>query len=422
MKRQIGFTAAVVLLGLVAGVRLSGQSYRSFREDYDTIREQSRLHIGPLRLVPVFRLSDAGYDSNVYFSEDGSAAVHDATATLSPELRGYWLAGSSLIFSVTENPEYLAYAREKALRAFSNSFSAGLRWLLLRNFSLSADYHSLSHVRRALSELDHRIRDTTTGAAASLFFETARGTAFGVAGAVDDFRYKDVASGAPDDIYGRALDRRETTAAAEVYYRVFSQSYFFSTVGWTRYDFSHPESAWRNASSVEAAAGFRFPLVGRARGKVLLGWKSFRPDSTGRKPFSGLVTRTEVSFRVGHLALTLGFDRDNAFSYIESAYYYVDARARTGLSLYLFRGLRIDGGIQYGTMTFPEPQEIWVDGAYVIIDGRKDVQRNFSVGPVVRISGTVGLGLTYNFYRRTSNAPGFDVRRNFVGAFITYEF
>ena len=120
--------------------------------------------------------------------------------------------------------------------------------------------------------------------------------------------------------------------------------------------------------------------------------------------------------------MTLGFDRDNAFSYIESAYYYVDARVRTGLSLYLFRGLRIDGGIQYGTMTFPEPQEIWVDGAYVVIDNRKDAQRNISVGPVVRISGTVGLGLTYNFYRRTSNAPGFDVRRSFVGAFITYEF
>jgi hypothetical protein len=44
------------------------------------------------------------------------------------------------------------------------------------------------------------------------------------------------------------------------------------------------------------------------------------------------------------------------------------------------------------------------------------------VGPVFRIGGTVGLGLTYNLYRRTSNAPGFDVRRNFAGAFLTYEF
>ncbi len=239
---------------------------------------------------------------------------------------------------------------------------------------------------------------------------------------MDDYRYKDVASGAPDDVYGRALDRRETSAAVEVHYRVFSQSYFFSSVGWTRYDFSHPESAWRDASSIEAAAGFRFPLAGRARGKVLVGWKSFRPESADRLAFSGLVTQTEVAFRVGRLGLTLGFDRDNAFSYIETAYYYVDARARAGLSLYLSRGIRIDGGVQYGTMSFPEPQEIGVDGGIVVIVDRRDVQRNFSVGPVVRLSGTVGLGLTYNFYRRTSNAPGFDVRRNFIGAFITYEF
>ena len=100
----------------------------------------------------------------------------------------------------------------------------------------------------------------------------------------------------------------------------------------------------------------------------------------------------------------------------------MDGRARAGLSLYLVRFLRIDGGVQYGTMTYPEPQEVWYGGDPVVIDRREDVQRNFSVGPVVRVSGTVGLGLTYNFYRRTSNAPGFNVRRNFVGAFITYEF
>jgi hypothetical protein len=58
----------------------------------------------------------------------------------------------------------------------------------------------------------------------------------------------------------------------------------------------------------------------------------------------------------------------------------------------------------------------------VVVDRREDVHSTFSAGPVVRVAGTVGLGLTYNFYKRTSNAPGFDVRRNFVGAFLTYEF
>jgi hypothetical protein len=420
MKRTI--LCGLALLCLAAGVRLSGQSYRSFREDYDSARERARLRLGPLRLVPAFRLSDVGYDSNVYFREKGAEVVSDVTATLSPELRAYWLAGGSLILSVTESPEYLAYAREKTLRAFSNNVSTSLRWLVLRRFTLSADYHVLSHVRRALSELDHRIRDTTTGAAGSFFFESPRGTAIGVSGAVDDFRYKDIAAGLPDDIYGLALDRRETTVAAQVYYRIFSRSFFFSTADWTRYDFSHAESAWRDASAFEVAGGFRFPLAGLARGTIRVGWKSFRPDAPERTPFSGLVAATDVAFRVGRFAVTLGFDRDNAFSYNESAYYYVDSRARAGLSLYLVRSVRFDLGAQYGRMSYPEPQTVWDNGVPVVVARRADIQRTISLGPVVRISGTVGLGLSYNLYARTSNAPGFDVRRNFVGAFITYEF
>jgi len=420
MKKFPCFTAA--LLVLLAGVRLSGQSYRNFREEYDGIKERARLRLGPLRVIPVFRLSDVGYDSNVYFREEGGEVVPDFTATFSPEVRGYWLLGSSVILSVMENPEYLFYAKEKGLRAFTNSFSTGLRMLALRSFSLSADYHVLSHVRRATSELDQRIQDTVTGGTAGFFFETPRGTAVGLTGSLEDFRYKDIASDAPDDIYALALDRRETSAAVELYYRVFSQSFFFTTAGWTRYEFVFPESAWRDASSFEVSGGIRFPLLGRARGTLSLGWKSFRPESPERQPFSGFVAATDVAFRLGRLGVTLGYTRDNAFSYNESAYYYIDGRAQAGLSFYIASFLRIDGTVQLGTMDYPEPQEVWYGGEVSLIDRREDVQRTFSVGPVVRVAGAVGLGLTYNFYKRMSNAPGFNVRRNFVGAFLTYEF
>ena len=419
MKKPLFLAAALVVL--LAGVRLSGQSYRSFRDEFDAI-QQTKLRFGPLRLVPVIRIYDVGYDSNVYFADEGSPAVADATATLSPEIRAYWLLGRSIILSATENPEFVAHARETALRSFSNSFSASLRGLALRRFSLAAEVHDLSHVRRSLSELGRRIRDTVSGATGSLFFETPRGTAIGVSGGVDDLRYLDVASGDPDDIYGRSLDRREIAAGFEVYYRIFSRSHFFSTVMWRSYDFRYPESAWRDASSIEASGGVRFPLAGWARGTVRFGWKSFRPDSPDERPFSGLVAGTDVFLRLGRVALTLGLDRDNAFSYIESAYYYVDTAARAGLSLYLFRSFRLDASVAYETMAYPEPQEIGVGGVPVIVERREDAQRTFSAGPVVRISGTVGLGLTFNVYRRTSNAPGFNIRRNFVGAFVTYEF
>jgi hypothetical protein len=413
---------AALLLFVLGGVCLSGQSYQNFREEYDGIRERARLRLGPLRVIPVFRLSEVGYDSNVYFREEGSEVVPDFTATFSPEARGYWLLGSSVILSVTENPEYLFYAKEEGLRAFTNSFSTGLRMLALRSFSLSANYHVLSHVRRATSELDQRIQDTLTGGTAGFFFETPRGTAVGFTGSIEDFRYKDVASGAPDDIYALALDRRETSAAVELYYRVFSESFFFAIAGWTRYEFVFLESAWRDASSFEVSAGLRFPLLGRARGKLSLGWKSFQPESPERKSFSGLVAATDVFFRFGRLGINLGYVRDNTFSYNESAYYYIDGRIRAGFAFYIAPFFRIDGSVQSGTMDYPEPQEIWYGGEVFVIDRREDVHRTFSVGPVVRIAGTVGLGLTYNFYKRISNAPGFNVRRNFVGAFLTYEF
>jgi hypothetical protein len=367
-------------------------------------------------------LSEAGYDSNVYFRDETNAAIADYTATFGAEVRGYWLFGSSIILSVTESPEYLFYAREKDLRAFSNSFSSGLRLILLRSFSLSADYHVRGHVRRSTSELDRRIRDTATGGAAGLFFETPRGTAVGVTGTLEDFRFKDIAAGGPDDIYARALNRRQATAAFEFYYRVFSRSTFFATAGYARYEFVFPEFAWRDGSSLELASGLRFPLLGRARGTISLGWKSFRPVSTERKPFQGLIAASDVTFRAGRLGLNLGYARDMAFSYIQSAYYYVEGRVRAGLSFYLTPSFRIDGSVQSGTMAYPEPQEIWDGTGYVVVDSREDIHRTFSVGPVLRIAGSTGLGLTYNFYRRTSNASGFNVRRDFVGAFLTYEF
>jgi len=420
MKKPSCWAAALFVL--LAGVRLSGQSYRNFREEYDAIRGRARFRLGPLRVIPEFRLSEVGYDSNVYFREEGSEVVSDFTAAFSPEVKGYGLVGSSVILSVTENPEYLFYARETKLRTFTNSFSSGLRMFFLRSLSLDADYHVRSHVRRSLSELDQRIRDTATGGTAGLFFETARGTALGFTGSIEDFRYKDIALDAPDDIYARSLDRRERAAAFEFYYRVFSQSVFFATAAWTSYEFVFPESAWRDAGSFEVSGGLRFPLLGRARGTLSLGWKSFRPESPERKPFSGLVAASDVFFRFGRLGLNLAYDRDNSFSYNESAYYYIDSRVRVGLAFYVAPFLRIDGSVQYGTMAYPEPQEVWYGGDVFVIGRREDVDGTFSVGPVVRVAGTVGLGLSYNFYRRTSNAPGFNVRRNFVGAFLTYEF
>jgi len=89
MRKPIAFAAGLVLL-LAAAVRLSGQSYQPFQEEVESIRQRTKLRLGPLRVVPLVRLYDVGYDSNVYFADETSQPVGDFTATLSPEIRGYW--------------------------------------------------------------------------------------------------------------------------------------------------------------------------------------------------------------------------------------------------------------------------------------------------------------------------------------------
>jgi hypothetical protein len=413
---------ALALCFVAAAGRLSGQSYRTFQEEFDGIRAGTGWRLGPLKVLPVIRLSNVGYDSNVLYQPKEEAGVSDYVGTLSPEIKGYWLLGDSVILSLTENPEYNFYLREKGLRALTNSYVPAARFLLARRLALSGDYHFLKHLRRATSEFGTPVKDTQKGWNARVFFETPRGTAIGFSGSLEDFRFSNPDLPEPVNDYARTLDRREKSAAFEFTYRVFSQSHFFARAGATDYVFLDPGSSWRNARSTQALGGIRFPLLGRARGTVALGYKRFIPKAEGRKKFSGLVADTDVSFRAGRVGLNLAYTRDNYFSYIDAAYFFIEDRFRGGLSFYLFPFLRLEGSLQFGAWNYPEPHEVWYQGQPHLIENRRDENRVYSAGLAVRIAGNAGLGVSYNFYRRTSNAPGYDIDRNFVGATLAYDF
>jgi hypothetical protein len=419
--KKISILALAVFLAASAG-RLSGQSYRTFRDEFEDARSRTGWRLGPLKLLPGLRIANAGYDSNIFYRPREEGAVSDTVAALAPEVKAYWLLGSSVILSVTESPEYDFYLREKGLRTLTNSVVPAARILLLRSVALSGEYHVFNLLRRSTSEFGEPVRNAQEGWAASLFFETPRGTAVGFSGAVDDFRFRNPGVTDPVNDYARTLDRRERSAAFEFYYRVFSDSHVFLTAGARDYAFVDPASAWRNAYSREISGGLRFPLLGRARGTIALGYKTFVPRTAGRKRFSGLVAATDASLREGRFGLNLAYTRDNYFSYFDTAYYFIEDRVRSGLSFYVFPFLRLEAGWQSGAWTYPEPQEVWSGGGPVLIENRRDRNRVWSAGLAVKVAGNAGLGLSYNLYRRRSNAPGFDIDRHFVGATLTYDF
>jgi hypothetical protein len=418
MKKTFLFAFSLLALyGLCAG-----QEYRTFRSELDEIRNTAKLRFGPLRFLPSIQIRDVGYDNNVFYRNAGETRIGDYTGAISPVIKAYLPVGNSLILSFKENPEYMFYLREKGLRTFTNSFSPAFRLNLLKRFTLSGDYHFEKHQRRAYSEFTGNVTDTVKGYSASFFFETPRGSALGFSGKVDRFGYVDMAF--PDQILGlsRALNRKESTGNAELYYRAFSESDMFFIFGHTKYEFDDPEFWVRNAHSYQASWGIRFPLMGRARGKLSLGYKNFIPELEGRKRFSGLIADSSVDIKLGRFDVRLGLNRNTVFSYLEGSYYYIDSRANAGLSLYLTRLFRLDYDYQAGGMKYPEPFEVQVPGGPPDLIMRKDTYGMHSAGLTVRLFRTTGLSLSYNVFERKSNTPGFDIRRNFVGLSLTQGF
>jgi hypothetical protein len=412
---------AILFLAAALAVPAAGQSYRAFQDEYQALLETVRFRFGPLRIVPSFTLREAGYDDNVYFESDRGEPVRDLTATLSPEVRAYWPIRGRLILFVRDNPEYVYFLEQSAQRAFTNSLGGGFRALLPGRFVLSAEYGDDEHRRRLSSELQIPVNDRTRSIKAGLAFETARKSSLGLTGAVRKLSFEDVARSPGDIPLGRLLDREEREAAVEAYYQLVPGTFLFLRGGLQEFRFESPDASWRDASAAFAQAGLRFPILGRLRGILNVGYKSFDPKREGEPVFRGLVGDTGLDLRTGRFNLRLRYARDLSFSAYESLFYFVERTFAAGGSVYLTRFLRLDYDYGLGRSDFMER------GSAASGDGspsasRADERRQHTLALVVRLFRTTGLGVAFNAQRWTSVGSGFDRRRNFIGAVLTQSF
>lgn len=413
---------AALILVIAGGTAAYPQDYRTFRSERAGIQEQARWRIGPLRISPALRFYNLGYDSNVYFRQADGEPQSDYTGIISPEVKLYWLAGHSLILSFPENPEYVYYRSQKELRSFTNSFAPAFRWLLFNRFSLSGEYHYQHRTRRGSSEFVRLVDDTREGYQASFFIETPRETALGFTGLVDDIRFTDIEI--PGGVYSLAqsLNHKERSGTLEFYYRLISDGDFFIKAGYAEYEFQHAASSWRNAYSYQAYSGMRFPFAGRARGRISFGYKRFMPRTAGRKGFSGLVADTQMEFRLNHFNFRAGYVRDNRFSIYSDMYYFIEDRFDAGISFYLFPRLRLDYDFRQGRLDYPEAWAAEQPDGGVRMFKRKDTQRSHAIGLMIRLFGNTGLGIQYSLFDWRSDLPGYTIKRQMVGANLTYDF
>ncbi len=420
MTTRIAPAAFLLLAALCfAALPAAGQSYVAWQEDWERIVRNAPLSLGPLRLFPAFSLHNVGYDDNIYFDSEPQS---DYTGTFSPELKAYLPIGATILLSASENPEYTAYLRDASRRAFTNSIGLGMRMLLLSRFVLSAEHTDYAHRRRLSSEVGSLVTDLGRTSNAGLFYETARQTAIGLTVFRNDLTYESFQSDPEGLPLSQALNRTETGGRAEVYYRAFYKGYIFLGLGRTEYRFQSPDMAWRDSSARQASLGVRFPLGGSIEGTLLLGYKELRPREGGGATFTGFVGSADLAARLGRFAFRGRFGRDNVFSTFADVLYFIDTKGGLGASFYLADFLRLDYDFDLGSSDYPDEPVSAAAPEAAYSAGRRDRRTTHTAGIVVRILRTAGIGLTWNAAEWTSTLAGWDRRRSFVGAYLTYRF
>lgn len=398
------------------------QSYRLFHSELNEILERSKWRIGPFRIYPTIQFKDIGYDDNVYQQREEDEPKSDFRATISPYINIHLLFRNWLIFSLIENPEYIYFAKEDRERSFNNNISPRLKLLLLNRFVLTCYYQYNKTRMRATSEFDIRANIENRSYYGSFFYETARGTSFGISGLISKIKFEDVSFPGEEIALSRTLNREELSGNFEFYYRIRTESFFFIHGGYTEYNFENIEARWRDSYSYQIYSGIRFPLFGNVRGTVSLGYKNLDSKRVSKKGFSGLVGNTDLDLRIRRFGFRFHYDRDCRFSYWTNNIFFLEDSYGAGISFYLTQFLRLDYDFSYGRSNYPEVATIRTSEEVYEEIKRRDSNYAHTLGFVIRVIRRTGIGIMTNFWQRKSNMPRVGRKRWFLGGYVTYEF
>ena len=376
--------------------------------------------LGPFKVHPIFQF-DLGYDNNIYSTPESIEPVKDYVATVTPQFTFYLPYSDWLIMSFQEIPQYVHYFDTPEERAFNNGIVPAVRLLIFRHWALSGSYQRLRSKLRVSMEIDRRIFQEIEGQTGSLFYETIRGTAVGIAVSVNRLRYEAAILPDSESSIATELNREEFDGRIESYYRILTDSHIFASLGYSEYNFSSPEARFRDSYSFQGMVGIRFPLAGETRGTLALGYKELVPRNAALKGYGGLVGNANLRFRRGRFGLRISYVRDTPFSYGKGIYF-LDSRLSPGLSYYLTRSIRLDYDFSFGRGDYPDLLPSSSPGSPGEEITRQDRYHSHSAAVVVRLVRDIGIGLMANYWKRASNYRLIEIDRLFLGLYLTYEF
>jgi hypothetical protein len=405
----------VTFLALASGVANNIKAETWKGKELETKWREAAWHFGPFYVQPKIIITNAGVDSNVYYSP--SDPIKDFTLTAGPAASVYFPIHRRFVLSAYGSPQYVWYSKTEQERTW-NYYLTGAAQLSLKNifFSLNGIYSDARE--RWNTEIDIRPRRKEAGYGGSAMVNLAWRTSFSLGYRTVKYDYESAVYGDGWDVREK-MNRREDYATLSFYHQASTQRRFFTDLeyGEYRFDFAS-QAAISDSRSGAAYAGFEFsPLGRRIRGRIRLGYKKFDVLGSGAPDYKGLVGDSQISVRLARPFVVRGsYVRDVVFSLWYDNPYYLETRPGVGASVYVFRFLRFDYDYSRGRNEYP-----------LVGGGGSDVKRFdiYSInsgGVYFRLKKTVALGFVANWWARDSNIDTEDDNRTFFGLNLTYDF
>ena len=407
-SKEISLVLILILITVVIAVTAEGSTWkgRELRAQWEKAWKW-----GPFRLQPALVLSNAGYDSNVYYGATAEP-IKDYTVTAGPALNVYLPVRKKLAFTAFISPQYIYYQKTARERTWNYYGRADVNFLFNKFFiRVEAGYSDARE--RWNTEIDIRPRRKEESVFGEVLWEMLNKTSLGLSYSRARYDY--------ENLFFEQFNIRERLNHEEeyfdflAYYELTSRVRLFVDYERGNFDFADPENL-RDSKSDGVYAGFEFSPFGRVRGRVKLGYKRFDAVRAGWQDFRGLVGDTNVSLRLlRFLSVRGSYRRDVRFSLWYDNTYFLENRGAAGASVYLFKKWRLDYDYSLGRNTYPGSRLSWSSK-------REDVYIIHSAGLYLRLKENIAIGVVASRWNRDSNLYWEDDTRDFVGLNLTYDF
>ncbi len=414
---KLGRTAAVLTLVLGTAflpARARGWGLTWMGNNLEAALRNARTDVGPLRLDSALRLTYAGYDSNIYFGAP-EVAVEDYLFSVGPDLRAFLPASKSLVFELAEFPQYAYFVRTGKERTWNNAFLAQAHLVLKRVYVLLGQ--GLTSTREHWSpEADLRVRRREDRRHGLILWQASRTISFSVDYSAAKYRHDNLASA--EIPVSERLDRSEDYVNLSAYYQPSPKLRLFADGEYGIFDFVS-EARPGKPRSYRASAGLEFLPGGPFRGRLNLGYKSFRAANPQEKDYSGIYGNTSVTVKPTRLMeLSALFARDIQFSVWYDNTSFVQTVFGGGVTRLLSRRLRLDYQLlfsrnQYALRT-ADPENPWQD--------KLDRQVSHSVRLRVQMGRKLEVGLRGSWVNRKSDLSWANGKRTIAAMEFAYGF